>query len=182
MPRPTARRRTRIAPSRSFGSPQIPSPVMRIAPKPMRLTVRLPPSVKVPLCAAIFSRLIVVWAAMPLSMRMKARQLRYFNPGNVDSACLGANRDAGEGQHRKSTHRLAKDPRRLKDAKEQQVLKRRTRTGIVGSGDDVVIVDPPHAVDVGLNDHRIIAAPDRNRLRLDRRVEKVRIGSHPQRN
>src|SRR5262245_61517094 len=47
-PSSTARRRTALAASRSGGSPQMPRPVMRIAPKPRRLTVRSPPRVIVP--------------------------------------------------------------------------------------------------------------------------------------
>src|SRR5256885_1558050 len=42
MPRSTARRRTAMASSRSSGGPQMPSPVMRMAPKPRRRTVRSP--------------------------------------------------------------------------------------------------------------------------------------------
>ena len=41
-PSSTARRSTAIASSWSRGGPQIPSPVMRIAPKPSRLTLRAP--------------------------------------------------------------------------------------------------------------------------------------------
>src|SRR5687767_12790390 len=44
-PSSTARRNTVLAASRSGGSPQIPRPVTRIAPKPRRLTVRSPPIV-----------------------------------------------------------------------------------------------------------------------------------------
>src|ERR1039458_1432537 len=51
-PNSTARRRTAIAAARSFGGPQIPSPVRRIAPKPRRLTVSSPPSSIVPAVAA----------------------------------------------------------------------------------------------------------------------------------
>src|SRR5207302_2856999 len=40
----TARRRTANAAFRSFGGPQIPSPVRRIAPKPRRCTEISPPS------------------------------------------------------------------------------------------------------------------------------------------
>src|ERR1022692_1905627 len=51
-PNSTARRRTAIAAARSFGGPQIPSPVRRIAPKPRRLTVSSLPSSIVPAVAA----------------------------------------------------------------------------------------------------------------------------------
>src|SRR6266446_7406591 len=44
MPSSTARRRTASAPFRSFGGPQMPSPVRRIAPKPRRWTEISPPS------------------------------------------------------------------------------------------------------------------------------------------
>src|SRR6202035_4642746 len=47
-PRSTARRRTAMHVSRSAGGPQMPSPVIRMAPKPMRRTVRSPPTPMVP--------------------------------------------------------------------------------------------------------------------------------------
>src|ERR1700674_4684522 len=56
-PNSTARRRTAIAVARSFGGPQTPSPVRRMAPKPRRLTVSSPPRAIVPLPAA--DRLLV---------------------------------------------------------------------------------------------------------------------------
>src|SRR5437588_8013841 len=51
-PRSMARRRTAIAAAASFGGPQIPSPVIRMAPKPIRWTLSAPPSDTVPLEAA----------------------------------------------------------------------------------------------------------------------------------
>src|SRR5829696_2111844 len=48
-----SRRSTRSASSRSAGSPHTPLPVIRIAPKPRRLTVRSPPRSKVPLSVAV---------------------------------------------------------------------------------------------------------------------------------
>src|SRR3954447_25462738 len=51
----STRRSTRLASSGSSGGPQIPSPVMRIAPKPKRFTSRSPPRVNVP--SVISSRL-----------------------------------------------------------------------------------------------------------------------------
>src|ERR1700682_2638048 len=66
-PSSTARRRTAIAPARSCGGPQTPSPVIRIAPKPRRLTVSLPASETVPLAAAgrliVFSDLVFMCSA-----------------------------------------------------------------------------------------------------------------------
>src|SRR3954451_13594431 len=47
-PRPESRSSTRTASSRFGGSPQMPGPVRRIAPKPRRVTSRSPPIVKVP--------------------------------------------------------------------------------------------------------------------------------------
>src|SRR5919204_4324513 len=44
----TARRRTALAPWGSAGGPQIPGPVIRIAPNPRRRTSSSPPSSKVP--------------------------------------------------------------------------------------------------------------------------------------
>ena len=63
-PRSGSRFRTRFASSRSFGSPHTPSPVMRIAPKPSRCTVRSPPMEKVPLALAfgvVFVVLMLLW-------------------------------------------------------------------------------------------------------------------------
>src|SRR3989440_4692993 len=51
-PSSTARRRTAIAAAGFLGGPQIPSPVIRMAPKPRRCTVSSPPSEIVPLEAA----------------------------------------------------------------------------------------------------------------------------------
>src|SRR5207244_5101816 len=51
-PSSTARRRTAIAAAGVLGGPQIPSPVIRMAPKPRRWTVSSPPSEIVPLEAA----------------------------------------------------------------------------------------------------------------------------------
>ena len=53
MPSSTARRNTRLASSWSDGGPQTPSPVMRIEPKPMRLTVRSPPMSIVPAASVV---------------------------------------------------------------------------------------------------------------------------------
>src|SRR5215218_10162948 len=47
-PSSTARRSTRMHSSWSSGGPQTPFPVIRMAPKPSRLTVTSPPRVKVP--------------------------------------------------------------------------------------------------------------------------------------
>src|SRR5262249_16987665 len=51
-PSSTARLKTFSALARSGGQPQMPSPVMRIAPNPNRLTVRSPPNFQVGLVAA----------------------------------------------------------------------------------------------------------------------------------
>src|SRR2546429_4137395 len=66
-PSSTARRRTAIAAAGFLGGPQIPSPVIRMAPKPRRLTVSSPPSEIVPLEAAdkpfvflIFSLIVIL--------------------------------------------------------------------------------------------------------------------------
>jgi hypothetical protein len=59
-PSSTALRKVAIAAALSFGGPQIPDPVMRIAPYPSRLTVRSPPIKKVPADAAeIFCSLLM---------------------------------------------------------------------------------------------------------------------------
>src|SRR5215475_5164018 len=53
MPSSTTRRSVAMARSRLGGSPQIPRPVIRIAPNPSRLTVRSPPTSMVPAAAAV---------------------------------------------------------------------------------------------------------------------------------
>src|ERR1700758_1994465 len=55
----TARRRTLFASSRSGGSPQIPLPVIRMAPNPRRLTVRSPPTSRVPAASAVICELVI---------------------------------------------------------------------------------------------------------------------------
>src|SRR6266849_462175 len=56
----TARRRTAKAPLRSFGGPQMPSPVSRIAPKPRRCTEISPPSETSPAILAEISFLFTI--------------------------------------------------------------------------------------------------------------------------
>src|ERR1700743_3892574 len=51
-PSSTARRSTLRASSRSFGSPQMPGPVNRMAPYPSRLMVRSPPIAQLPAACA----------------------------------------------------------------------------------------------------------------------------------
>src|SRR5437660_2641278 len=60
MPSSTARRRTASAPFRSFGGPQMPSPVRRIAPKPRRWTEISPPSEIFPAKLAEISFLFIL--------------------------------------------------------------------------------------------------------------------------
>src|SRR5713226_113279 len=71
MPSSRTRRSTRLHSSRSAGSPQIPSPVMRIAPKPKRLTGRSPPMSMVPASAALM--VVVVRSAMSSSWNSRPR-------------------------------------------------------------------------------------------------------------
>src|ERR1019366_7542956 len=80
-PKSTARRRMAIAVARSFGGPQIPSPVRRIAPKPRRLTVSSPPSSIVPAVAA--DRLV---AFLVLSFTVHAPSMHLFRGTPTGSA------------------------------------------------------------------------------------------------
>src|SRR2546428_5475305 len=64
MPSSSVRRRTRLHSSRSAGSPQMPAPVRRMAPKPKRFTVKSPPRSIVPASAAL---MVVVRSAMTSS-------------------------------------------------------------------------------------------------------------------
>src|SRR6267142_3227954 len=60
-PSSVARRRTASADAGSLGGPQIPSPVIRMAPNPRRLTVSSPPNETVPLetASGLFSFLFM---------------------------------------------------------------------------------------------------------------------------
>src|ERR1700722_15329534 len=59
-PSSTARRSTRRTSSGSLGSPQIPFPVIRMAPKPSLWIGKSPPIVKVPLAAALMVANVVI--------------------------------------------------------------------------------------------------------------------------
>src|SRR6476660_322100 len=66
MPSSTTRRSVAMAWSRLGGSPQIPGPVIRMAPNPSRLTVRSPPTSMVPAAPAVgcaFTRYLLVLGA-----------------------------------------------------------------------------------------------------------------------
>src|ERR1700722_406121 len=80
-PNSTARRRTAIAAARSFGGPQIPSPVRRIAPKPRRLTVSSSPSLMVPAAAA--DRLV---AFLVVSFTVHSPSMHLFRGAPTGSA------------------------------------------------------------------------------------------------
>src|SRR5215469_13881949 len=58
-PSSTTRRSVVLARSRSGGSPQMPEPVIRMAPKPSRRTVRSPPISMVPAAAASIALVMV---------------------------------------------------------------------------------------------------------------------------
>src|SRR5215207_2760266 len=73
MPSSRARLSTRRASSGSEGSPQMPSPVIRIAPKPMRFTSRSPPIENVP-AAAAFGRMSCSVMSCSFSLSLLAHQ------------------------------------------------------------------------------------------------------------
>src|ERR1700720_2797239 len=56
----TARRSTRRASSGSWGSPQTPGPVIRMAPKPSLWTGRSPPMANVPVAAALIVARVLI--------------------------------------------------------------------------------------------------------------------------
>ena len=58
-PSSTTRRNVALACSASGGSPQMPSPVIRMAPKPIRRTTMSPPISMVPAAAALAGLVIV---------------------------------------------------------------------------------------------------------------------------
>src|SRR5690348_3647398 len=83
-PRSTARRSTATAPSWSSGGPQMPSPVMRIAPKPRRRTFTSPPRPTVPAAAASVASIVtarkVPAAPSPETQRSGALLIREREP------------------------------------------------------------------------------------------------------
>src|SRR5215467_7738349 len=83
-PSSTARRSTACAFARSGGSPQMPWPVIRIAPKPIRRTTRSPPSVIEPAAAAGSSLGIVFLSAGSASCSLLGRGEKGL--GLVDAA------------------------------------------------------------------------------------------------
>src|ERR1700675_139407 len=70
----TARRRTANAPFRSFGGPQMPSPVRRIAPKPRRWTEISPPSEIFPAKLAEISFLFIMTSTVVNSNSVSRRR------------------------------------------------------------------------------------------------------------
>src|SRR6266851_5009274 len=75
-PSSTTRRSVAMAWSRLGGSPQMPGPVIRMAPNPRRLTVRSPPTSMVPAAAAVgcaFTRYLLLVLTVSLSCPPPAR-------------------------------------------------------------------------------------------------------------
>src|SRR5581483_2468089 len=75
-PSSTARLSVAMAWSRLAGSPQMPDPVIRMAPNPMRLTVRSPPTSMVPAAVAVgcaLTRYLLFLARQPLMARRYPR-------------------------------------------------------------------------------------------------------------
>src|SRR5580692_8816171 len=62
-----------------------------------------------------------------------------YRPSAVD-------RNPGKGHDCQTTHRLAKEPRRLEDAEEQQVLDFRAGLLVGRSADDAIVVDAARSV------------------------------------
>src|SRR5271156_4331749 len=78
-PSSTTRRSVAMACSRLGGSPQTPGPVIRIAPKPRRLTVRSPPTSMVPAAAAVGCAL-TPYLLMPTGSQNAHGQLLMISP------------------------------------------------------------------------------------------------------
>src|SRR5208283_926217 len=86
----TARRRTASAPLRSFGGPQMPSPVRRIAPNPRRCTEISPPNETSPAVFAESSFLFMI-ASKILPFSISHSDARY---PNARRASLGERSDS----------------------------------------------------------------------------------------
>src|SRR5688500_13548765 len=83
-PSSTARRRRSLAASGFLGRPQIPAPVIRIAPKPSRLTVRSPPTSTVPAAPASASDMVPPSAVVVPSLASGSRaQVPYRRPVRI---------------------------------------------------------------------------------------------------
>src|SRR6266568_5391348 len=96
-PSSTTRRSVAMAWSRLGGSPQMPGPVTRMAPNPMRLTVRSPPTSMVPAAAAVGCALTrYLLLVLPASLSCPP-------PG------AGGGPDTGAGEERRSPRGAAED-------------------------------------------------------------------------
>src|SRR5258705_6579416 len=73
-PPPTTWRSSAMTALRSGGSPHTPRPVMRIAPKPRRATVRSPPIVIVPTSCRNFVDGVIVLLARSRAVMLQARR------------------------------------------------------------------------------------------------------------
>src|SRR5580704_1514361 len=85
-PSSTTRRSVAMAWSRLGGSPQMPRPVIRIAPNPRRLTVRSPPTSMVPAAAAVGCALTAYLLILDMITL------------NASLSCSGADLRPGQGQ------------------------------------------------------------------------------------
>src|SRR5204863_2059364 len=111
-PSSMARRRTAFAPSRSGGGPQMPSPVIRIAPNPSRRISKSPPRVTVPAAdASIASRAIACKVPAPptgetawLGILLEGEGELHVGPGHRDERAR-LRRAAVEGGELRVDHR-----------------------------------------------------------------------------
>ena len=113
----------------SFGSTQMPSPVMRMAPNPRRLTVRSPPSVNVPLCEAIVFKSVCrlgshaqLDAEAEPEAALNQRERRGTWARIIDAAQARTETPVNKSAAKPRTGWPKKSPP-LKDAEEQQILK-----------------------------------------------------------
>src|SRR4051794_31776899 len=124
-PRSTALRSTRLASSRSGGSPQIPLPVIRIAPNPSRWTSRSPPIVNVPLAWTGRSDVVCVMSApspswplvCPPPLHQTSAEARNVRPflgmrGTFRASAEGAGTSPGAGRRSSGDLRGSLDPYR----------------------------------------------------------------------
>src|SRR6266436_555341 len=129
----TARRRTAMAPLRSFGGPQMPSPVRRIAPKPRRCTEISPPNEIFPAALAETSFLFI-----------NSLQNSYFSSSSLLT-------EHGASRSRRRSHEFR--PRRILNAFAQNGIDR---------GEITFFERPADYFLDGLELFRVARAPQRN--------------------
>src|SRR5919109_3482987 len=143
IPSSTAQRRTAVAPSGSAGGPQIPWPVIRIAPKPRRRSSSSPPSATVPAADAS-----VLSSGIPL--RLPGVLFLFVGEGELDVGPGDRDKRAGLGRAAVQGRELGVDEGDEVEIAPVQVVGEAAAVALARQGE---IADDP--VSVGLQYHAL---------------------------